>query len=469
MRLSFLGAAGTVTGSKYLIETDGTRVLVDCGLYQGVKSLRNHNWRTDDLAPSSIDAVLLTHAHIDHSGLLPALVRDGFTGPIYATRSTFALCQILLPDAARIQEEDASYANRKGFTRHHPALPLYTQADADKSLQQMRTVPFAQERDIGDLRFRMQRAGHILGAASISIEHGGQSILFSGDLGRTDDLLMLPPAPPGSPDFVVVESTYGDRIHPPEDPVETLAGVLRETLTRRGILLIPSFAVGRTQTLLYCLHEIFRRELAPTVPVYLNSPMATSVTELFRSTPGDHRLPADQCEDVCRIARFVRSVDESRELAERRDPMVIISASGMATGGRVLHHLKSLAPDPRNTILLPGFQAAGTRGDALARGAETIKLHGIRVPVRAQIRQLDMFSAHADQTGLLAWLAECRRPPKQVFVTHGEPVAADTLRQLTEERLGFPAWAPELGESIELGEWSSTKRADAHATRPAST
>ncbi len=446
MRLTFLGAAGTVTGSRYLVESGATRLLVDCGLYQGVKARRNLNWRTSPIDPSSIDAVLLTHAHIDHSGLLPALARDGFSGPIYATPATTELSGIMLPDAAHIQEEDAAYANRKGFSRHHPALPLYTQADAEKCLQQFRPVDFEELRKIGELEFRLQRAGHILGAASVEIRGGGRSLLFSGDLGREDDLMMFAPEPPGAPDFVVVESTYGDRLHRAEDPIESLAGTLRETLDRGGILLIPSFAVGRTQTLLYCLHQIFEQELAPRVPVYVNSPMATSVTDLYRATTRDHRLSQTQCEDVCSGARFVRSVAESRELGDRRDPMVILSASGMATGGRVLHHLKALAPDPRNTILLPGFQAPGTRGDALARGAETIKLHGIRVPVRARIEQLDTLSAHADQQGLLAWLARCESPPKQVYVTHGEPVAADTLRQLTEERLGFAACVPDQGD-----------------------
>jgi metallo-beta-lactamase family protein len=450
MRLTFLGAAGTVTGSRALLETDSARILVDCGLYQGVKSRRNRNWQALETDPASLDAVLLTHAHIDHSGMLPALVRDGFSGPIFATPPTIDLCHILLPDAAHIQEEDAAYANRKGFSKHHPALPLYTEADAEKCLQQLRPASFGQSYTVKDLEFQAQHAGHILGAASIQIKYRDRSILFSGDLGRDDDLLMLPPEAPGSPDFVVVESTYGDRLHDESDPIETLAEVLRDTLDRRGILLIPSFAVGRAQTLLYCLHEIFRRNLAPEVPVYLNSPMATSVTELFRRSSRHHRLAPDACEDVCRVARFVRSVEESRALGDRRDPMVIISASGMATGGRVLHHLKALAPDARNTILLPGFQSPGTRGDALARGVETIKLHGVRIPVRARIRQLDVLSAHADQAGLLEWLGRCARPPRRVFVTHGEPVAADTIRQLTEERLGFEACVPDFRDSIDL-------------------
>ena len=261
---------------------------------------------------------------------------------------------------------------------------------------------------------------------------------------------MFPPKPPRAPDFVVVESTYGNRIHGPEDPIEILARILRETIDRRGILLIPSFAVGRTQTLLYCLHEIFERRIAPRVPVFVNSPMATSVTDLFRTSSSEHRLQPEQSDKVCRVAKYVRSVDESRDLGSRRDPMVILSASGMATGGRILHHLKELAPDPRNTILLPGFQAPGTRGDALARGVESIKVHGVRVPVRARVQQLDILSAHADQKGLLNWLGACQRPPHQVFVTHGEPVPADTLRQLATERFGFQTCVPDLGDSFTL-------------------
>jgi metallo-beta-lactamase family protein len=450
MKITFLGAAGTVTGSKYLLETEKTRLLVDCGLYQGVKSLRIRNRKPLAAEPSSLDAVLLTHAHIDHSGLLPLLVREGFQGPIHATPPTTQLCEILLPDAAHIQEEDALYANRKGFSKHHPALPLYTREDAEKSLEQFRSLPFEEEGHVGDLAFRLLPAGHILGAASIEVSHRGRTIHFSGDLGRPDDLLMRPPMPPRSPDYVVIESTYGDRIHPAQDPIATLASILRETVSRGGILLIPSFAVGRAQTLLFCFHEIFRRKLARRVPVYLNSPMATSVTELFRESCDYHRLQPDQCGEIFAMARFVRSVEESRALAGNFESMVLISASGMASGGRVLHHLKALAPDRRNTILLPGFQAPGTRGDAIARGVETVKIHGTRVPVNAEVRQLDMLSAHADQKALLDWIGDCEKPPKHVFVTHGESVPADTLRQLTTERFGIPAHVPELGESFEL-------------------
>jgi len=451
MRVSFLGAAGTVTGSKYLVETDGARLLVDCGLYQGVKALRLRNWADFPLDPASIDAIALSHAHIDHSGYLPALVRDGFTGPVLCTGPTRALCEIMLPDAAHLQEEDARYANRKGFSKHHPALPLYDGADAEAAIERLSTVDLGATQAVGDLRLRFQQAGHILGAASIQVEHGGRKLLFSGDLGRADDLLMPPPAPPGAPDWVVIESTYGDRLHPALDPLGALAAILTRTTARGGVLLIPSFAVGRAQTLLYCFHEIFRRGLAPRVPVYLNSPMATDVTRLFRSVPEAHRLDAESAGAVCDVAKYVRSVDESRALTESTEPAVVISASGMASGGRVLHHLRALGPDPRNTLLFPGFQAPGTRGDAIVRGARSVKIHGQMVPIGAEVIQLDIFSAHADQAGLLAWLRSCEAPPKRVFVTHGEAVPADTLRRLIRDELGFEAHVPDYRESVRLG------------------
>jgi metallo-beta-lactamase family protein len=450
MRLDFLGAAGTVTGSKYLLEAGKTRVLVDCGLYQGVKTLRLRNWAEFPVEPASIDAVLLTHAHIDHSGYLPALVRNGFGGPIFCSEPTAELCRILLPDAAYLQEEDASYANRKGFSKHRPSLPLFDGEDAAAALERLRPIDFDQWRELGSLRFRLRGAGHILGAASITLEHEGRSVHFSGDLGRSDDLLMHPPESPGDPDWVVIESTYGDRRHPELDPFESVAEVLTRTVARGGVLLVPSFAVGRAQTLLYCLHEIFRRGLAERVPVFVNSPMATDVTRLFGRMAHYHRLDAAQAGAVCDVAHYVRSVEESRALAARRDPAVIISASGMASGGRVLHHLRALAPKARNTLLFPGFQAPGTRGDAIVNGAERVKIHGQQVPIAAEVVQLDIFSAHADQAGLLAWLAACEKPPRRVFVTHGEAVPADRLRRLVKDELGFPAHAPEYREVVQL-------------------
>ena len=450
MKLTFLGAAGTVTGSKYLLEVPGKRILVDCGLYQGIKQLRLRNWKPLPVEPTSIDAVILTHAHIDHSGHLPILVRDGFEGPILCSEPTRDLCEILLPDAGHLQEEDATYAGRRGFSKHRPPLPLYTEADARTATTRLESVAFDAWQELGSLRFRLQRAGHILGAATVEIEHGGRRLLFSGDLGREDDLLMLPPTPPTNPDWVVIESTYGDRHHPEIDPFEALASILNRTVARGGTLLVPAFAVGRAQTLLYCLHEIFRRDMAREVPVFMNSPMASNVTALFRRAAAHHRLDPALAEVVCNLARNVRSPDDSRDLVQQRFPCVVISASGMASGGRVLHHLRALAPEPRNTILFPGFQAPGTRGDALVHGAREVKIHGRQVPVKAEVIQLDVFSAHADHAGLLDWLRGCERPPRRVFVTHGEAVPADTLRHAIQDDLGFDACVPEHLESVEL-------------------
>jgi metallo-beta-lactamase family protein len=450
MKLTFLGAAGTVTGSKYLLEANGERLLIDCGLYQGVKQLRLRNWRALPIEAKSLTAVILTHAHIDHSGFLPALVRDGFAGPAFCTPPTRDLCKILLPDAGRLQEEDAGYANRKGFSKHHPALPLYTEADAQLSTAALTAWPFDGWKEVGSFRFRFRPAGHILGAASVEVEHGGRRVLFSGDLGRSEDLLMQPPAPPGDPDWVVVESTYGDRRHVEADPFDSLAAVLTRTRERGGILLIPSFAVGRAQTLLYCFHEIFERGLAREVPVFVNSPMATDVTELFQRSSDYHRLPESLCDSVCAVAQYTRSPEASKQLTASREPAVVISASGMASGGRILHHLEVLAPDARNTILFPGFQAPGTRGDALVRGVSSVKIHGAQVPVEAEVLQLDIFSAHADQAGLLAWLGACGRRPERVLVTHGEAVPADTLRREIQDSLGYAVHVPEYLESIDL-------------------
>lgn len=451
MQVSFHGGAGTVTGSKFLVESPQGRILVDCGLFQGLKELRLRNWRVPPPELVHADAVVLTHAHIDHSGFLPILVRSGFDGPVYCTPPTEDLLEILLPDSGRIQEEDAAYLARKGASKHSPAQPLYTEADAIRSLRNIEAVPFDQPVRVGRVEIRLHQAGHILGAASVRMNTPEGSALFSGDLGRPVDPVMMPPAPPEASDWVFVESTYGDRIHSREDPVQALAAELRDTLSRGGILLIPSFAVGRTQNLLYFLHEIFRRDLAPRVPVYVNSPMATNVTRLYCRWHGYHRLGEKDCADVYGIATYVRSVDESISLNESRKPCVIISASGMATGGRILHHLRSLLPEARHTVLLPGYQAPGTRGATLAAGAPFVKMHGTYVPVKARVVQLGMFSAHADQDELIGWLKALPRSPRRLFVIHGEPEAADALRVRARDELGCTVSVPHHLDTIELG------------------
>lgn len=450
MQLGFYGAVGTVTGSKLLVESDGARVLVDCGLFQGLKQLRLRNWSPPPFAPERLDAVLLSHAHVDHSGYLPALVKAGFDGPVYCTRPTRALCRILLPDSGRLQEEDAAYANRKKFSKHDPALPLYGERDAEAALRQLRVVDFGEEIALGALRGRFAPAGHILGAASVELRDAAGALLFSGDLGRSDDLLMPPPAPPGEVDWIVMESTYGDRSHAESDPVEAIAAVLRRTVERGGVLLIPSFAVGRAQALLVCLHRAFEKGLAPRVPIFVNSPMATDVSALYGEFRDYHHLSPAETAAIGELARFVRSVEESRQLVAMRASHVVISASGMATGGRVLHHLRALAPDSRNSILLPGFQAVGTRGADLAAGAEGIKIHGAYVPVRAEVVQLGLLSAHADREDLCAWLAAAPRAPRELFLVHGEPGAADALRRGLKAKLGSEPRVPEYKDVVSL-------------------
>jgi metallo-beta-lactamase family protein len=451
MRLTFMGAAGTVTGSKYLLEHGGRRVLVDCGLFQGLKQLRLRNWDRFPLDPAKIDAVVLTHAHIDHSGYLPALARQGFRGVVFSTEATRDLSALMLPDSGHLQEEDAFYANKHGFSKHHPALPLYTEEDGRRVLRLFKAQPYEHVFEpVPGVTMRFSQAGHILGAASVHVDWSDGTALFSGDLGREHDMLMRPPQAPAAADHVIVESTYGDRLHESEDPATLLAETVDRTAARGGIVVVPAFAVGRAQALMYLISTLKQERRIPDLPVFLNSPMAASATEIYHKHHGEHRLDAQQCRQMCDAARVVNSVEESRKLNEMRFPAVIISASGMATGGRVVHHLKALAPDHRNTILLAGYQAAGTRGAALAGGAREIKIHGEYVPVRAEVVNLGSLSAHADRGELLAWLGRLPRPPKRVFVTHGEPVAADSLRQAVEERHRWPCTVAEHMQALEL-------------------
>ena len=450
MRIDFLGGTGTVTGSKYLLSHGGRRLLVDCGLFQGLKQLRLRNWDVLPVDPASIDAVVLTHAHLDHSGFVPALVRLGFKGAVYCTRATLELCELLLPDSGRLQEEDADYANRHGHSKHKPALPLYTEREARTALGRFETIPFGQEcSPWPGWSWQMSRAGHILGAGSLRVGWDGSSIPFSGDLGRGEDLLMRPPEAASPADYVVVESTYGGRRHPATDTLTELAGVINRTAARGGIVVIPAFAVGRAQTLLHCIHLLKEAHRIPDMPVYLNSPMATDATRIYRKHCDEHRLSAQQCATMLGKTIVVNTIEESIRLNTLGFPSIIVSASGMATGGRVLHHLKAYAPDARNTILFAGFQAAGTRGAAMVAGADAIKIHGAYVPVRAEVANLETLSAHADHDELLAWL-DGQRAPRRVFVTHGEPVAADALRLAIEERHGWPCTVPEYRDSQEL-------------------
>lgn len=452
MRITFLGAVGTVTGSKFLVEHGGARLLVDCGLFQGFKQLRLRNWARLPFEPARLDAVVLTHAHLDHSGYLPVLMRDGFAGPVYASEATAALADILLPDSGHLQEEEAEYANRHGFSKHSPALPLYTREDAERSLQAFRTLPWHQPREVAEgIRVTLRPAGHILGAATVEIVAGGVTLVCTGDLGRPHDPIMVAPESIARADYLLVESTYGDRCHPSEDTGQVLAGIIKRTTARHGITLIPSFAVGRAQTLMYYLYRLKQSGAIPAdLPVFLNSPMATDATELYQRFRREHRLSPQECEGMCRVAHIVQTVDESKRLNERSEPAIIISASGMATGGRVLHHLKAFAPYARNTVLFSGFQAGGTRGAAIVGGAESVRIHGEEIPVRAEVVMLENLSAHADANEILHWLQGFKRPPRQTFVVHGEPAASDALRRRIASELRWSSQVPEHGMTLQL-------------------
>lgn len=449
--IQFLGAAGTVTGSRYLLSHAGRRILVDCGLFQGLKSLRLKNWDEFPVSPASLDAVVLTHAHIDHSGYIPRLVQGGFQGRIYCTQATRDLCEILLPDAGYLAEEEAEYLNRRKRTKHNPALPLFTLDEAKHSLRYFKTQPLDQWQKIVDgIEFKLSYAGHILGASFATVKLGGARIVFSGDVGRMEDRIFYPPSTPEGADYLVVESTYGNRLHSAEDPLDVLEKVIRDTHARGGVILIPSFAVGRAQALMHLLLLLKRQKRIPDLPMYLNSPMATDVTELFLKHHKLHRLSAEEAREVCNVVKYIHTPEESKALNLRSGPMLIISASGMLTGGRILHHLKAFLGDERNTVLLAGFQSAGTRGEALERGAKEIKIHGEYYPVKAQIVSLENMSAHADYAEILEWLKKSSLHPKRVFVTHGEPSAADEFRRRIEECLSWPAFVPEYGQKVRL-------------------
>jgi metallo-beta-lactamase family protein len=457
MQLSFLGAADTVTGSRHLVQLDdGRRLLLDCGLFQGYKALRERNWAPFPVAPASIDAVLLSHAHLDHCGYLPALVRQGFEGPIYVSAATRDLCEVLLADSAHLQEEDARRANRQGSSRHDKALPLYTRADAARAMRQF-VVPRQGVLRLGGLQARFNPVGHLLGACSIHLENstedGPRSLLFSGDLGRSQDLLMPPPQAPLAADTLLIESTYGNRCHPAEDVQQRLAQILRDTLRRGGSVLLPSFAVGRAQALLLVLQRLRRSgELPHDVPILLDSPMAREATAILmqhrRLLAVSAAETATLCEDVRLISKQADSLRSAR-LATRR-PCIIISASGMATGGRVLNYLETLVGDPRHHIVFPGFQVGGSRGAKLVAGEREVKLHGRYLPVNAQVTHLQGISGHADQHELLQWLRALPRAPRQVYVVHGEPAAADALRSRIQDELGWPVRVPQQGETVAL-------------------
>ena len=452
LQIDFHGAADCVTGSRHLITWADQRVLLDCGMFQGYKVLRERNWEPPHFDLHGLDAVVLSHAHLDHSGWLPVLVRQGYRGPVYASPATRDLAEVLLLDAASLQEEDARRANRHGYSRHAKALPLFTRADARRAVSQIVTVGEGKTRRVlsGPLQLSLQPAGHLLGACSVTLTHHEDSLVYSGDLGRQDDVLMPPPRPVHRAGVLIVESTYGNRLHPAADDSARLAEIIRETTGRGGSVLLPTFAVGRAQALLVVLQRLRARgEIPAHLPVFLDSPMAVEATALYRQHRRLLRVPGREMANLCNGVQLIGSAAQSQRLVRSqmagRLPAIILSASGMATGGRVLNHLKVMAPNPRHHVVFAGFQVGGSRGALMVAGAPDVKIQGEFVPVRAQVSQLQGLSGHADAGELLDWLRQIEQPPRQTFVVHGEPAASDALRQTVARELKWPVRVPPHG------------------------
>lgn len=455
VRVRFLGGTSTVTGSKFLVDAPAGSVLIDCGLFQGPRALRARNWEDPFSSIGLPDEVLVTHAHIDHTGFLPRLAAGGFSGAVRATAATADLLGIVLPDSAGLQEEEAAYANRKGFSRHRPALPLYTRADAERALGLLRPAPYHTWIPVPGARARFSFAGHILGSAHITFDVEGKRVVFSGDLGRWDVPVLKDPEPPPPADLLVMESTYGDRVHAGGPPGgEQLARLIDQLVDRAGIMIVPAFSIGRTQEILYEVREMEDAGRIPVLPVFLDSPMAISATELFRTHHEEHDLDMERLDASGRRPlepdrlTLIRSVDDSKQLNELEGPAIIISASGMATGGRVVHHLKRRLPQRRDMVVFVGYQAAGTRGRALLDGATRVKIHGSRVPVRATVARIESFSAHADREELIRWVASSPEPPRRIALVHGEPEARRSLAAELGSRTSAEVLVPRQGTSL---------------------
>jgi metallo-beta-lactamase family protein len=455
-KLTFLGAARTVTGSKYLLETGGHKILVDCGLFQGLKELRLRNWEPLPIDPSELSGAVLTHAHLDHTGYLPRLVADGYHGRVFCTPGTADLCKLVLPDSARLQEEDARDANRLRYSRHSPALPLYRESDAFRALSQLQPLGFDRPISLVDgVDIEFIHAGHLLGSAFIRMSiRGGPTILFGGDLGRYSRPVLPDPSPPPQADVLLLESTYGDRVHEPDDQGARLAAIIKDTVSRGGKLIIPSFAIGRVEEVLYWIKKLEDDNRIPKLPVFLDSPMAIEALRFYASRAAELDPDVQAAAEVRRFftARFqaVSSAQQSSELVRSKIPSIVVSSSGMATGGRVLHHLLGVLPDKRSTVLFVGFQAAGTRGRRLVDGAREIKIRGELVPVAARVERLDSMSAHADSQETLRWLGGFTTAPRTTYLVHGEPGPMDALKATLESRLGWTVHAPAHLEQVEL-------------------
>lgn len=451
MKICFWGAANTVTGSKYLLTTSKHKYLVDCGLFQGIKELRLRNWQEPLFAPEEIDAIILTHAHIDHSGYIPKLIKLGFSGPVYCSRGTYELVRILLPDSGHLQEEEARFANLKGYSKHNPALPLYTRKEAERALDFFHPIDFHKQTRISDdAHVTLSRAGHILGASCVLFESSSRKIIFSGDVGRYNDLIMHPPEPLPDADYLVIESTYGNRDHENEDPSERLATIINDVVKKNSVLVIPAFAVGRAQHILHLVHELKKAKKIPNITTFLDSPMAIDATDLYCDFSKEHRLSTSACEQMCKTAKLTKTPEESRAILKAANPKIIISASGMAAGGRILHHLAEYVSDPKNVIAVVGYQAVGTRGRALLDGASDIKMFGELYEVKAKIEHVPSLSAHADRGELIRWLKESKTKGPVVFVTHGEPEAANAFADLIRETFTWDVKVPAVGDEFKL-------------------
>jgi len=451
MKVHFLGAASTVTGSKFLVEHNETRILVDCGLYQGLKQLRELNWEPLSVLPSSIDYVLLTHGHLDHCGWLPKLVKEGFHGKIFCTSPTKQIARLILLDSAKIQEEEAERANKENYSKHNPAEPLYTVDEAERVTPLFRVVDKELEVKLtDDIFFSFFYASHIIGACSIELHVEDKILIFSGDIGQDDDVLLYPPVKPKKADYVFMESTYGNRIHPAEDTKLLLESFIRNTVENNGTVLIPSFAVERVQTLMFLLWQLKKENKLPDIPLIIDTPMGINVLEVFQNSTAWHKLTPKECEEMCRIFTLISDYKETIDTIFNPKPKVVIAASGMMTGGRILSYMERYIEKPETTLIVVGYQAEGTRGRKMIDGAEEIKIYGKYYPVKAKILELEGLSAHGDQKDLLNWLADLEEKPKKVFLIHGENIAADELRLKIAETYQFDVTVPFLGQIVEI-------------------
>ena len=449
-QITFCGASKTVTGSKYLVEYKDKKILVDCGLFQGLKDERIRNRQKMPFFPKKVDAILLTHAHLDHSGYIPLMVKEGFTGPVYCTKATFELCKIILPDTGFLQEEDVRYLKKKGG-KYQEATPLYTEEDAVKCLKQFKVVDFNKVNRIDDdIDFKITGAGHILGAGVISLTLGDKVVVFSGDLGRTNDDILYDPQKVKHGDYILCESTYGDKVHKNIDQKEELGKIINKTVSRGGNLIVPAFAVGRTQLILYYIHQLKMEKKIPAVPIFVDSPMSIKATNLLDDFIDQHKLSEKDCIDMFNDTKFTTTVDQSKRIFEQKVPSIIISASGMATGGRILHHLAHYGPDNKNTILLVGYQAVGTRGRALQDGKKELKIHGQVVKINAEVERLENMSAHADSNELIEWLKGFEDKPKKLFIVHGEEKSSNIFAERVEKELQWDTLIPEYLQIYQL-------------------